>query len=102
MHFILDGRVGVFVNRKTASAIRVRSLGRQTTIGEMGLISGRARSGTLKAEAASMLYELSRERLNERSGAKTPCSARRSLSYVTEVMAERLGFASRVIGVLQR
>ena len=39
MHFILEGRVGVIVDQEDGRAVRVRSLGRQTTIGEMGLIA---------------------------------------------------------------
>ena len=65
MHFILDGRVGIVVDMGDGHAVRVRSLGRHTTIGEMGLISGRPRSATIQAEAPSVLYELSLERFNE-------------------------------------
>ena len=43
--------------------MRVRSLGRHTTIGEMGLITRRPRSATIQAETASVLYELERRRL---------------------------------------
>jgi len=37
----------------------LRSLGRHTTIGEMGLITRQPRSATNEAEVASVLYELS-------------------------------------------
>ncbi|MFX4827800.1 cyclic nucleotide-binding domain-containing protein, partial [Acinetobacter baumannii] len=40
MHFILDGRVGVMIPGEGGKLTRVRSLGRYTTIGEMGLVSG--------------------------------------------------------------
>ena len=101
MHFILEGRVGVFVTQEDRREIRVRSLGPQTTIGEMGLIAHKPRSGTLKAEAASILYELPLEAY-ERIRRENPMLGQALLAYVTEVMAERLGFANRVIGVLQR
>ena len=39
MHFILEGRVGVILEQEDGREIRVRSLGPQTTIGEMGLIA---------------------------------------------------------------
>jgi CRP-like cAMP-binding protein len=39
-------------------AVRVRSLGPHTTIGEMGLMTGRPRSATVRAETASTLYVL--------------------------------------------
>jgi sulfate permease, SulP family len=101
MHFILDGRVGIVVDMGDGHAVRVRSLGRHTTIGEMGLISGRPRSATIQAEAPSVLYELSLERFNELKRER-PTLGQVLLSYVISVMAERLSFASRVIGVLQR
>ncbi len=64
MHFILDGRIGVIVpadqsGATQGGATRVRSLGRYTTIGEMGLVSHTPRSATIQAELASILYVLS-------------------------------------------
>lgn len=58
MHFILEGRIGILVELGENRRMRVRSLGRHTTIGEMGLITHRMRSATIQAEAASVLYEL--------------------------------------------
>ena len=59
MHFILDGRVGIMVPTDEGRTTRVRSLGRYTTIGEMGLVSRAPRSATIQAEVASILYVLS-------------------------------------------
>ena len=101
MHFLLEGRVGIVVDMGDGSAVRVRSLGRHTTIGEMGLISGRPRSATVQAEAPSVLYELSLDDFNEIKR-QQPALGQALLSYVIAVMAERLSFASRVIGVLHR
>jgi SulP family sulfate permease len=101
MHFILEGRVGVIVDLGEGRTVRVRSLGRHTTIGEMGLITGRPRSAAIQAEIGSVLYELSADdyrRIKEQH----PALGQALLSYVIAVMAERLSFASRVIGVLQR
>lgn len=79
----------------------MRSLGRHTTIGEMGLIAGRPRSATIQAEIASVLYELP---VNAYKQIKrdNPALAQALLSYVIVAIAERLSFASRLIGVLQR
>ena len=101
MHFILDGRVGIVVDMGDGQAVRVRSLGRHTTIGEMGLISGRRAAPPSRRRRASVLYELSLERFNELKR-EQPALGQALLSYVIAVMAERLSFASRVIGVLQR
>ena len=101
MHFILEGRVSVVVDVGNERIVRVRSLGPHTTIGEMGLISGRARSATIKAEVASVLYVLEADAF-ERIKITHPAMYQALLTYVITVMSERLSFASRVIGVLQR
>jgi SulP family sulfate permease len=82
-------------------SVRVRSLGPHTTIGEMGLITRQVRSATIQAELDSVLYALSFEAY-ERLKAENRPLHQALLSYVVTVMAERLGFASKVIGVLRR
>ena len=57
MHFILEGRVAIIVRLGDGRTVRVRSLGQQTIIGEMGLITQRPRSATVEAEVASVVYE---------------------------------------------
>jgi sulfate permease, SulP family len=101
MHFILEGRVGVTVDLPDGRSTRVRSLGRHTTVGEMGLITQSPRSATIQAEAASVLYELDSGAF-ERIKREQPALSQALLGYVIRVMAERLTFASRLIGVLQR
>lgn len=101
MHFILEGRVGIIVKLEDGRSVRVRSLGRHTTIGEMGLITGRPRSATVQAEIASVAYELPADAF-ERLKVERPALAQALFTFVIGVMAERLSFASRVIGVLQR
>jgi SulP family sulfate permease len=100
MHFILDGRVGIMVNAVSAP-IRVRSLGPHTTIGEMGLITRQPRSATMQAELVSVLYELNASAYERLKGENPPLS-HALLTYIITVMAERLSFANRAIGVLQR
>lgn len=101
MLFILEGRIGIFVSRDDGHLVRVRSLGSRTTIGEMGLITKRLRSATIKAEAPSVLYVLNAETY-ERLKRENEKLAQALLAYVVSVMAERLSFASKVIGVLRR
>jgi SulP family sulfate permease len=101
MHFILEGRIGIIVDQGERRSVRVRSLGAKTTIGEMGLITHRPRSATIQAEAASILYEF-RTGDFEDIQREHPALSLALLSYITAVMAERLSFANRVIGILQR
>jgi sulfate permease, SulP family len=101
MHFILEGRIGVIVAQGAHRAVRVRSLGRRTTIGEMGLMTRRPRSATIQAEAPSILYEFHTGDF-DRIRQEHPALGQALLRYVTAVMTERLSFANRVIGILQR
>ena len=101
MHFILEGRVGIIVDLPEGRTTRVRSLGRHTTVGEMGLITHSPRSATIQAEAPSVLYELDADAF-DRIKREQPALSQALLAYVIGVMTERLSFANRLIGVLQR
>jgi SulP family sulfate permease len=80
---------------------RVRSLGRYTTIGEMGLVSRAPRNATIQAEVASVLYVLRAVQF-EAIKADDPALGQKLLTYFVSVMAERLTFANRTIAVLRR
>jgi SulP family sulfate permease len=101
MHFILDGRIGIIVELGEKRRMRVRSLGRHTTIGEMGLITHRMRSATIEAEATSALYELTAVSY-ERMKTDEPELSHALLGYIVAVLAERLNFANRALEVLRR
>jgi SulP family sulfate permease len=101
MHFILDGRVGIMIPTGDGGTTRVRSLGRYTTIGEMGLVSRAPRSATIQAEVASILYVLGGDQFEEIK-ADDPALGQKLLIYFVSVMAERLSFANRMIAVLRR
>ncbi len=100
MHFILDGRVGIMVPAAQGTT-RVRSLGRYTTIGEMGLVAHVPRSATIQAEVASVLYALNTHQFDAIKE-DDPALAQKLLTYFVSVMAERLTFANRTIAVLRR
>ncbi|WFU81190.1 SulP family inorganic anion transporter [Bradyrhizobium sp. CIAT3101] len=101
MHFILEGRVGVMVPADDDRTTRVRSLGRYTTIGEMGLVSHTPRSATIQAEVDSVLYVLNTHQFDE-IREEDPALSHKLLTYFVSVMAERLTFANRTIAVLRR
>jgi SulP family sulfate permease len=101
MHFILDGRVGIMIPAGKGRLTRVRSLGRYTTIGEMGLVAHAPRSATIQAEVASVLYALSTQQF-EAIKDENPALGQKLLTYFVSVMAERLTFANRMIAVLRR
>jgi SulP family sulfate permease len=101
MHFILKGRVGIFVSTDDGREVRVRSLGPHTTIGEMGLMTGRPRSATVRAEVASTLYVLPVDAFHEIT-LQDPTLGQALLRFALEMMVERLSVANRTIGALQR
>lgn len=101
MHFILAGRVGIMVPSGEGRTARVRSLGRYTTVGEMGIVSRQPRSATIQAEVASVLYAL-RSDAFDAIKVDNPALSQRLLTYFMSLMAERLAFASQMIGVLRR
>lgn len=101
MLFILEGRVGVMVPAEDDRSTRVRSLGRYTTIGEMGLVSHAPRSATIQAEIDSVLYVLNRHQFDAIK-VEDPALSHKLLTYFVSVMAERLTFANRTIAVLRR
>ncbi len=101
MHFIINGRLGIVVQSPEGEAVRVRSLGALTTVGEMGLITGQPRTATIEAEIETELYEL-REEEFKRLSREQPMLCQALLSYIIGIMSERLTFANRTIGVLRR
>jgi SulP family sulfate permease len=101
MHFILDGRVGIMIPASAGGTTRVRSLGRYTAIGEMGLVSHAPRSATIQAEVASILYVLNSHQF-EAIKSENPMLGQKLLTYFVSIMAERLTFANRMITVLRR
>lgn len=80
---------------------RVRSLGRYTTIGEMGLVSHAPRSATIQVEVDSVLYVLNTHQFDAIKQ-EAPALSHKLLTYFVSVMAERLTFANRTIAVLRR
>jgi len=101
MHFIVEGRLGVTVKLEDGRSIRLRSLGPHTTTGEMGLITRQLRSATIKTERKSVLYSLSSDAYERIKRENCPLG-HALLTYVITVMAERLSYANRAIGVLSR
>jgi SulP family sulfate permease len=101
LFFVADGRVGIILERSSEDRIRVRSLGRRTTVGEMGLITRQPRSATIEAELDTIVYELDIETF-DRLKREQPELVQALLSYIISILAERLSYASRTIGVLKR
>lgn len=101
MYFVADGRVGIILEGDAAGRVRLRSLGRRTTVGEMGLITRQPRTATIEAELDTELFELKASTF-DRLKKEHPELIQSLLTYLISILAERLGYASRTIGVLKR
>jgi len=101
MHFVFEGRVGVMVEAGEGRLVRMRSLGRRTIIGEMGLLTRRPRSAHIVAETEGVLYELSAEAY-DRLRRDNPALTEALLTYVVKTMGERLSYSNQTIAILQR
>jgi SulP family sulfate permease len=101
MHFILNGRLGIAVQREDGGLTRVRSLGSHTTVGEMGFLTRERRSATIIAEEDSIIYQLTLTCF-ERIKKDDPDLCEALLSYVITLLSQRLRFASNTIAMLQR
>ena len=101
MHFVFDGRVGVMVEVGEGRLIRMRSLGKHTIIGEMGLLTRRPRSASIVAETPSVLYALSADAYDSLRR-ENPALTQALLTYVVKIMGERLSYSNQTIGILQR
>ena len=67
----------------------------------MGLITRQPRSATIEAELDTIVYELDIETF-DRLKREQPELVQALLSYIISILAERLSYASRTIGVLKR
>jgi SulP family sulfate permease len=100
MHFILKGRVGIMIGLELGRETRVRSLGRHTTVGEMGLLTGGLRSATVRAETESVVYRLD-ETVFHLIKHTEPDLSHALLSYLFCVMSQRLRMTSNIAAVLR-
>ena len=80
---------------------RVRSLGRYTTIGEMGLVVARAAQRDHPGRGRERALCAERDQFDAIK-AEDPELSHKLLTYFVSVMAERLTFANRMIAVLRR
>ncbi|HTU70215.1 MAG TPA: SulP family inorganic anion transporter [Candidatus Baltobacteraceae bacterium] len=93
MFFVHSGRLAVLIDD---CRIRIRSLGTQTTLGEMGLYRNMPRDATVVAETATVVYALGREGLH---GIETadPTAAMAFHAAIVRLLADRIDHQNEVI-----
>ena len=100
LFFIEKGPVGVFVTGAKGEAYRVRMFHDLTVAGEMGFIMNTPRSADLVAVSGAKIWSLERLKYIEATKS-TPDLERLILSYVIQLLSERLAFSSREIAILR-
>lgn len=101
MYFIERGRVLVELQLPGGHAQRLRTLGRRTVLGEMGLYRASSRSASVRAELPSVVHSLSRESL-ARIQQENPALATLFNAAIVRTLANRLAFANSLVAALQR
>jgi sulfate permease, SulP family len=96
--YVRCGRLGVFSGDMSH---RLRSLGSETVVGEMGFYRDLPRSATLIAEEHTEVQELSRAML-ERVEAEAPNVAIAFHRVIIRVVADRLAFENELITLLNQ
>ena len=101
MYFIERGRVVIELELPGARTQRLRTLGRRTVLGEMGLYRASRRSASVRAEQPSVVYSLNRASI-ERMQAGNPALAALFNAAIVRTLANRLAFANSLVAALQR
>ena len=100
MFFVDEGEVSVERAAADGQILRLRTLGRHTMIGEMGLYRSEMRAASVAARQFSVVYVLDRDAL-ERMRAEAPALAESLCVALIRVMSERLAFANTLNSTLQ-
>jgi SulP family sulfate permease len=99
--FIERGPVSVTLERRDQPPLRVRVFGAHTLVGEVGFFLGVPRSANLLCAPEAIVWSLSRQAFDQFVQAH-PKEALALTIYVIRLQSERLTFANRQIGSLQR
>jgi SulP family sulfate permease len=97
--YVKRGRIGVFAGAEGAR--RLRSLGTETVVGEMGLYRESPRSATLVAEEETEIDELSRATLT-RIEAEAPDIAIALHRAIIRLISDRLAFENELVSLLDQ
>jgi SulP family sulfate permease len=99
MYFLDKGKVTAQLEVSKDKTIRLKSLGPGTMIGEAGLYLKQARSATVIANEASVVYRLSADAL-KRMDEDDPRLASKLHEWVARVLSERLSENNRTLEAL--
>jgi SulP family sulfate permease len=99
MYFIEAGLVSAQLELPDGNIMRLRSMRGGTTVGEMGMYLGNARTASVVADRLSIVYRLSKNALKEMEK-KDPKVAALLHQWIASLLAERLADNNRTIEAL--
>ena len=99
MYFIEAGLVSAQLELPDGNIMRLRSMRGGTTVGEMGMYLGNARTASVIADRLSIVYRLSKNALKEMER-KDPEVAALLHQWIASLLAERLADNNRTIEAL--
>ncbi|HET6845639.1 MAG TPA: SulP family inorganic anion transporter [Anaerolineales bacterium] len=99
MYFVEEGMVTAQLQSEDGQLVRLRSMRGGTTVGEMGLYMGTARTADVIASRSTIVYRLSAEAL-ERMRREEPHLAAMLHEWIARLLAERLAANNRTIEAL--
>ena len=99
MYFIEAGLVSAQLELPDGNIMRLRSMRGGTTVGEMGMYLGNARTASVIADRLSIVYRLSKNALKEMEK-KDPKVAALLHQWIASLLAERLADNNRTIEAL--
>lgn len=98
---VAAGHLVVEIGGGDAKALRVRQAMTHTIVGEMGFFRRAARSATVSADGAAVLFTLTRANF-DRLRRERPDVASAFDDFIIRVLADRIDFANRVVAALSR
>jgi sulfate permease, SulP family len=101
LYLVASGRVTAWLRPTRGPPLRLETMGAGTMIGEAGLYTGAARSATVVADAPTVVYALTRERLDALA-TLDPRAAAALHAWVARRLAERAMHLQRAVEALQR
>src|SRR5574341_874523 len=101
MYFVELGQVSVYLEVESGERLRARTLGMGTAVGEVGLYLEPVRTASVIADAPTIAYRLTREKLAAMQR-DDPALAAAFHQYVARLLAERLALTNRSLEALNQ
>lgn len=100
LYIVEEGKLDIVMRAEDGTTVRLRSMMRQTVVGEMGLYRSMERTASVVAAVPSRVHRLSGESFGKLA-ADDPPLADAIHRMIARIMADRLSFANATVAALQ-